>query len=245
MAPRVIVSLTSIPSRFEKLLGVMKALAGQACDEVWLNVPKAYKRFPDWDGKVPASPDPKIKINVCDQDHGPGTKFLGPSEKLNPEDLIVYVDDDTSYHSSMVADLLKWHGTDRRSAWGLSGFNLESYFERRYPRQHGVPLDVLEGYGGVLVKAGWIQSLAAEFGELAEEAKFADDLIVSNLLCKLGVQRKTVFTPSCNLGQLKQFDYGFGPDALHHQTEGGHHESYRRVLGALELKGKNYFNFRC
>lgn len=244
---KVIVSLTSIPSRFDKLPAVMKALTLQACHEVWLNVPVKYNRFPEWDGKVPVellSIDPKIKVNVCEKDYGPATKFLGPASKLGPEDLIVYVDDDTIYDPKLVLNLMKWHKVDSRSAWGLSGFNFESYFQRQYPRQHGQPVDVLEGYGGVIVKAGWIQGLEKEFAELAHEAKFADDVIVSNLLEKTGKTRKTVFTPECNVGQVQQYDWGFGPDALHNQVEGGHHANYRSVLDALELKGKNYFNYK-
>jgi hypothetical protein len=75
---------------------------------------------------------------------------------------------------------------------------------------------VIEGYGSVLVKAGWIQKLTEEFKELREEAKAADDVILSNLLAKQGVSLKTVFTPDCHVGQIQQLEYGFDQDALHH-----------------------------
>jgi hypothetical protein len=204
-----------------------------------------YQRFPEWNGTVPPIFGSKLKINRECEDLGPGTKVTGPATHLDPDDLIVYLDDDTNYDLKLVTNLLKWWRTDTRSAWGLSGFNFKNYFEKRYPRIHGVPLDVLEGYGAVIVKAGWIQNLIPEFKELREEAKAADDVILSNLLAKQGVSLKTVFTPECNIDQIQQFQYGFGPDALHHQCPGGHHENYSKVLKSLEDKGKNYFRYKC
>jgi hypothetical protein len=245
---KLVVSLTSIPPRFDKLELVLKALTLQACHEIWLNIPPSYQRFPEWDGKVPEglfNVDPKIKINLDCEDFGPGTKFIGPALHLDPSDIIVYLDDDTNYDSKLVMNLLKWFRTDETSAWGLSGFTFENYFQKRYPRQHGVPVDVLEGYGAVLVKAGWIQNLVSEFRELREEAKAADDVILSNLLTKQGVQLKTVCVQECNIGQIRQFEYGFGPDALHNQFQGGHHENYAKVLKSLEDKGKSYFRYKC
>jgi FkbM family methyltransferase len=242
---KVIISLTSIPSRLENLPILLQNLENQTCHEIWVNIPREYTRFPDWYGTVPSIFGTKLKINRDCEDLGPGTKVIGPASHLDPDDLIVYLDDDTNYDSKLITNLLKWWKTDPKSAWGLSGFHFQNYFEKRYPRHHGVPVDVLEGYGAVLVKAGWIQSLVSEFKELREEAKAADDVILSNLLAKQGIQLKTVCTPDCHIGQIKQLEYGFGPDALHHQFPGGHHENYANVLKSLEDKGKSYFSYKC
>jgi len=244
---KVIISLTSIPSRFKYLPKVIYDLLQQTCHEVWLNIPNSYNRFPDWDGTVNLSHPifgSKFKINRC-EDLGPGTKVFGPAEFLDPEDLIVYLDDDTNYDPKLVTNLLKCFKTDEKSAWGLSGFKFENYFKNRYPRQHGVPMDVLEGYGAVIVKAGWIQKMAEEFKEMREEARAADDVILSNLLTKQGVTLRTVYTPECHIGHIQQFPYGFESDALHHQFQGGHHENYLNVLKSLQDKGKSYFNYKC
>jgi hypothetical protein len=216
----------------------------QMCHEIWVNIPLKYNRFPDWDGQVPDLSyfGPKVKVNRACEDVGPGTKAIGPASNLDPADIIVYLDDDTLYDEKMVTNLLKWWKTDTKSAWGLSGFDFENYFKRHYPRQHGTPLDVLEGYGAVVVKAEWIQNLITEFKELRDEAKAADDVILSNLLTKQGVKLKTVFMPECHIGQVRQLSYGFDSDALHH---GCHHDNYKRVLKSLEDKGKNYFKYKC
>jgi hypothetical protein len=240
---KVVISLTSIPSRFDKLISILEFLKLQIHNELWINIPKNYKRFPNWNGLIPNF-DSKIIVNSC-EDYGPATKVIGPAIHLKPNDLIVYLDDDTIYDERLVTNLIKWWMTDQTCAWGLSGFKFENYFLKNYPRQHGELVDVLEGYGAVIVKAGWIQNLVEEFNELRDEASLADDVILSNLLLKQGIGLKTVFTPHCHIGQIRQLEYGFDPDALHHLTPGGHHENYRQVLESLEAKGKSYFKYKC
>lgn len=244
---KLVISVTSIPSRFDKLAPVLEALTRQACHEVWLNIPRKYNRFPDWDGHVPAAIlniSPKVVINIDCEDFGPGTKFIAPALKLLSDDLIVYVDDDTQYDDRLVTNLLKWHRTDTKSAWGLSGFRFDDYFQGRFPRQHGQPIDVLEGYGAVIVKAGWVQQAVPEFKELLD-VTWHDDMILCNLLEKAGIKRKTVYVPECNLGQhVRQFDYGFGQDALHNIAgTGGHQTNNKKILENFKDKGKLYYQF--
>jgi len=243
---KVVVSLTSTPPRFQYLGPVLEALARQACHEVWLNVPRKYGRWPEWDGAtgVPEPMDPKIHVNRDCEDFGPATKFIGPALHLGPEDLIVYVDDDTVYDERLVTNLLKWHRLDPKSAWGLSGFNFEQYFKGQYPRQHGQPVDVLEGYGSVLVKAGWIQQVLPEFKELLE-VTWHDDMILCNLLEKAGLKRKTVYVPDANVGQVRQLQYGFQEDALHHVAGGSHQTNNLKILRDFEAKGKLYYKYKC
>jgi hypothetical protein len=243
---KVIVSLTTIPSRFDKLETVLLPLVSQTCHEVWLNIPPKYSRFPEWDGKVPVclfNLHPKIKVNLDCEDVGPGTKFIGSAKHLDPEDIIVYIDDDTRYDPKLVTNLLKWHRIDPVSAWGLSGFNFENYFKGEFLRQHGVPVDVLEGYGSVIVKAGWIQKIIPEFEDLLEVTRH-DDMILSNLFEKYGIQRKTIYVPECHLGHIQQYEYGFGSDALHNAW-GGHVQNNKKILKGFEDKGKSYFKYKC
>ena len=245
---KVIVSLTSVPSRFNKLPLIVENLLKQACHEVWINIPSKYNRFPDWDQKIPTelyNLGPKVVVNEGCEDFGPGTKFLAPAVKLLPEDLIVYLDDDTNYDPKLVTNLLRWWNTDRTSAWGLSGFKFENYFQGHYPRQHGASVDVLEGYGAVIVKAEWIQKILPEFKELLE-VTWHDDMILCNLLEKHGINRKTLFVQECNLGQIQQYQFGFDSDALHHVAgEGGHPANNLKILKGFEDKGKLYYNYKC
>ena len=239
--PKVVVSLTSIPPRFSHLPRIVDSLCQQACHEVWVNIPRKYSRFPEWDGSIPEFTNSKVKLNRDCEDWGPGTKFLGPA-LAGDADLVVYVDDDTVYDQRLVLNLLKWYRTDPGSAWGTSGFNFVDYFKGRYPRVHGAPVDVIEGYGGVIVKAEWVRNLFEEFKELSLVTPM-DDMIISNLLEKMGVKRKTVHVPECHIGNsIQQLDYGFGPDALHVVAgPGGHPVNNKKVLKEFSKLGKLYF----
>lgn len=245
---KLIVSLTSIPTRFSYLLEITNKLLAQECDEIWVNIPPAYKRFPEWNGSFPPL-DPRIIINRMCEDLGPATKYFGSAIHQDPETLIVYVDDDTSYDRDMCLNLKQCITVlDSTAAWGLSGFTCEDYFKKQYPRTHGVELDVLEGYGGVIVKAGWMCALIPDFKDIIEtvdKSICADDLITSCLLHKFGIKRKTIYTRECHIGKLNQLSFGFGVDALHAQFDGGHNGNYYRVLKSLQDKNINYFKYRC
>ena len=246
---KVIISLTSIPTRFDKLPGIVEDLKKQMCNEIWVNIPKKYKRFPDWDGVFPyADFGEKVIINRDCDDWGPGTQAMGPIAKTDA-DIIVYVNDDTLYDPKMTMNLVKWHKVDSQSVWGLSGFSFETYFVGKYPRQHGVPVDVLESYGACIAKVSWLRTIFPEFLELST-VTWNDDMLLSNLYEKHGIKRKTVFTEECNLGQLRQLAYGFGPDALHHLAaeasgtpELSHTNNNKKILRDFEALGKNYYKF--
>lgn len=89
-----VISLTSIPSRFEHLGPTLRCLAAQGADEVRLYVPEHYGRFPDWDGNLPDVPE-GVRIVRCDADLGPATKILPACRDLQGTDAqILFCDDD-------------------------------------------------------------------------------------------------------------------------------------------------------
>ena len=240
---KVVISLTSVPPRFKYLPAVIERLEHQMCHEIWLNIPRSYKRFPDWDGSFDFQFSSKIVVNRDCEDLGPGTKMFGPLKFLEPDDIIVYLDDDTNYDPKLVTNLMKWWRTDQNAAWGLSGFNFENYFKGQYPREHGASVDVLEGYGAVVLRCALLKQLEAEFKELTE-ITWHDDMILCNLLEKHGNPRKTICTPMCNVGQIQQFNFGFEEDALHHVAGGSHTANNKKILEQFELKNKNYYKYR-
>lgn len=234
----MLVSLTSVPPRFKHLENFLRTLPSTY--HIHLTVPSNYSRFPEKNEQLPESVCKLCHVHVCDEDIGPATKIFPVALSCDPEQIIVYIDDDTLYTSQIFEGLLQAHNSDDKSAWGTSGFSLDSYFRGEYPRRHGMYVDVIEGYGAVIVKAGWMQKIYKEFLELRDEAKFADDLIISNLLEKIGVPRRTVCTPDCNVGLIQQYTYGFEQDSLHRQTNGGHHENYGNIIKVLEARNKMY-----
>ena len=51
---KTILSFTTIPPRFKYLTNYIENLKKlENFDEIWVNIPKKYNRFPDWDGIFP------------------------------------------------------------------------------------------------------------------------------------------------------------------------------------------------
>lgn len=89
-----VISLTSIPSRFDGLLPTLSSLVLQGADEVRLYIPHRYKRFPKWDGSLPVVPN---GVTICriEEDFGPATKILPACRDFRGQDVqILFCDDD-------------------------------------------------------------------------------------------------------------------------------------------------------
>lgn len=89
-----VISLTSIPSRFKGLEPTLLSLLRQGADEVRLYIPRAYQRFPDWDGTLPVVPS---GVTICRTRHdlGPATKVLPAARQLRGSGAqILFCDDD-------------------------------------------------------------------------------------------------------------------------------------------------------
>lgn len=99
-----IATLSSIPPRFDGLAPTLRSLLSQSVpfSEIRLYVPKSYRRFPEWNGKLPTVPE-GIKIVRCDSDLGPATKILPAARELRGQNIdIIFCDDDKVYD-------LDWH----------------------------------------------------------------------------------------------------------------------------------------
>jgi len=71
---------------------------------------------------------------------------------------------------------------------------------------------------------------------------YNDDIIISNLLSKMNVQKKSICDQTMNIGMIKQYSYGMGEDALFQNNgEGSHVENNKRVFKTLKEKNMNYF----
>jgi hypothetical protein len=98
MTPRRVMTLSSIPPRFAALPETLATLTVQAADEVRVYIPQQYRRFPDWDGKLPAVPA-GVQIVRCERDDGPATKILQASRDFAGRDVqLLFCDDDRLYH---------------------------------------------------------------------------------------------------------------------------------------------------
>ena len=124
-----IITLTAIPSRFGHLRHVLTPLLEQnrPADRVILYIPKSYRRFPDWDGALPAVPE-GVEIRRCEQDFGPATKVLPAVREFSGEDLdILFCDDDRHYEPDWTEPFLKARETHPRAAIASSFLNLPNF----------------------------------------------------------------------------------------------------------------------
>ena len=241
---KTIISLTSIPSRFSTLPAIVYDLEKrQNVDEIWVNIPYKYNRFPDVDVVVPTfQTSSKVIINRC-IDYGPGTMYMGPATSDTCDaDLVIVVNDDTRYPDNLSSKLVELYNQDP-SCWCLSGFRVDEYVHmngrvNRYNRER---IDVTESYGGVILDMKWLRAMKDIFLDFYK-LTYNDDIIVSNLLSKMGIQRKSICDVTLNIGMIKQYSYGMGEDALFQNNgEGTHVENNKRVFKMLQEKNLSYF----
>jgi hypothetical protein len=91
----IIVTLTSIPPRFENLVRKLESIGRQhqKPDHVELYIPKAYRRFPGVVPRLPKLPSWVEVIRVAD-DFGPATKVLPAAEKWRSSEVDLLLCDD-------------------------------------------------------------------------------------------------------------------------------------------------------
>lgn len=95
----LVISLSTIPPRFAELEPALEGLLRQTAkvDEIRLYVPKRYRRFPEYDGSIPAVPK-GIRVIQPEEDLGPATKVLFAAQDLAGTDTdLIYCDDDRLY----------------------------------------------------------------------------------------------------------------------------------------------------
>lgn len=242
---KTIVSLTSIPSRFKTLPAIVYDLEKcQGVDEIWVNIPYKYNRFPNAEVVVPDfSICSKVVVNRC-TDYGPGTMYMGPAHAENCDaDLVIVVNDDTKYPPELTRKLVELYQEDN-SCWCLSGFRVDEYMRNngRVQRYNRECIDVTESYGGVILDMKWLRDVKDIFLDFYK-LTYNDDIIISNLLAKMGIPKKSICDQTMNIGMIKQYSYGMGDDALfQNDGEGSHVENNKRVFKMLKEKNISYFN---
>ena len=111
MKDKIIISLTTIPSRINMIEPVINSLCNQVVkpNAIYINIPREYNRF----GKCSDIPlfltnNKKVHINYLDNDYGPATKFIGTliNKDIKSNDIIVITDDDTIKEKHWLSGLL-------------------------------------------------------------------------------------------------------------------------------------------
>jgi len=200
--PRLIVSLTTIPSRIAHVPRVIQTLlANQTTkpDLVVVHVPQEYCDAAL--GDVRTLPvffrtcgDARISVNRKCENVGPATKLAGMSDvDLHADDLIVYIDDDQDLHPDLLRRHVQAQQLYERHVFCTRGSMLDLHAPDRcavsFPPM--LRVDVPEGYGSVSVHARDIDfaQLKAELAAARSVPAlyFSDDLLLGNLFWQSGL----------------------------------------------------------
>jgi hypothetical protein len=207
---RVFVSLTTIPSRMGGLHRCIASLEAQTLppERIFLCIPQAYRRFETPDPLPFSASDlgKSVEIIRCGDD-GPGTKILGSLDCLpmEPNVLLVLVDDDAAYAPHMLATFVE---TFRARPDAASSFYVYRY--------RG--LDVGQGNDGFALPALEIATLKGFHASVADNRHvfFVDDLWISFYLWMNSVPLLNLSAKSGPTGYIRQIYNDL--DALERQS---------------------------
>lgn len=246
MTRPTIITLSTIPPRFSLLAPTLKSLLSQSLKpkEIRLYIPERYRRFPDWDGSLPAIPN-GISIHRCAEDLGPATKVLPAARDLQGQDVdILFCDDDKIYDRH-------WHRRFKMESAAKPNHCIVGVGEtfpdiadsgrpadrlprgrwkqkdRRYRMKRiaslflhkpdlGSPgyVDQISGFAGVLVRPEWFDK---PFYDIPDIMWTVDDPWLSGHLERRGI-------PIWNIGRKCRYaeSEGTSVDALLNHVEAGH-----------------------
>lgn len=196
---RIVVSLTTIPSRAAHLAPVLRSLLDQTepADRIVLALPRQSLKGQPYPPPEALDLPPGVDVLAC-EDIGPATKLV-PVLRAEPDALIVVVDDDVIYPEGFIAALLGAHRRDRTAAIGLRGVALcpgTRFADLDHVMATGItetkPVDVLFGTWGYLLPVGALLSDIGDFTDAPPGMRFVDDVWISGHLSRTGVKRLIV-----------------------------------------------------
>lgn len=202
MKQRIVVTMTTIPSRINHIYKTIKSLFNQTLqpDLVYLHLPQICKK----ENKPYTIPDmylnyPGLIINQPSQDYGPITKLV-PVFDLEKEDetLIIQVDDDVSYPPTFIDTIVRGC-LGYNCAVGFSGYIVGSIFTYMGLVRsvdcglNHINVDYLQGVHGICYKRKFFDSDILNYKDAPYKPAFLmDDVWIGGYLCKKGIDRLVI-----------------------------------------------------
>jgi hypothetical protein len=188
---KVIISLTTIPQRINKLRGTLASLLSQShrVDEIYINIPpislKGVKYvIPKWLSKLN-----NVKINLCDKDYGPATKLLPSLIKEDKKTIIIIVDDDIIYGFKMVeTHVRQFYQRNCKDALTIFGWMVDKNsnslrkFSKFKQYLHVSKVDLLGGYSSFVVTPKMFPPDIFDYEQAPKECIWVDDIWISGWL---------------------------------------------------------------
>lgn len=191
---RVVVSLSTIPSRVKYVSKIIRYLLEQTypIDRIYLNIPywskREQKEYP-----LPECPhSDRLTILRC-EDYGPITKLYPTlQEEKDPQTLIITLDDDTDYSPDRIQTLVHWAQRFPEAAIGGTGMIIGNFWNAISPvhQPHRLtPVDILEGYSGCAYRRKFFDQNLIDYSQAPREAFYHDDVWISGKLAEKGIPR--------------------------------------------------------
>jgi len=134
----LIVSLTTIPPRFEHLYITINSILSQTVlpDKIIIHIPKVYNNYPN-NYILPNYADSRVIINNDTEDYGPGTKLLGlyrykVFNDMCDDDTIIVIDDDRIYNKNMIKTMLEFQQSHPDKVLTVAGWDIETITGGKY-----------------------------------------------------------------------------------------------------------------
>lgn len=216
---RVVISLTTLPSRINSILPTLKSLNKQTykVDDIYLTIPKKCKRLNTKYPSIPENIKKLCTIVYIKNDYGPITKLWGGLYmEQDPETIIITVDDDIIYPKTLVENLLNYNNKIPNTALSSSGLAVGSYpfcysikFNQKkndywftlHSNKTGHKVDILYGYPGAMYIRKFFPKKQYMYKKLFKYAKYDydlfknDDVLISCYLNNKNIDRKIVDIP--------------------------------------------------
>jgi hypothetical protein len=184
---KVVVSMTTIPSRINKLKPTLASIldSNYKVDKIYLNISKYSLKgekyiIPKWLQKMK-----NVSINWIKRDLGPATKLI-PILKKEKKTIIIIIDDDVIYGSKLIENYIDVF-YKKKCALTIFGNNIKNgKLENEFPSflqyREGYYVDTLKGHDSFLVTPEMFPVEVFNYKKAPKECFWVDDIWFSGWL---------------------------------------------------------------
>jgi hypothetical protein len=190
-----IVTLTTLPSRIDKIAPALNSLLDQTVkpEVILLALPDASVREKKGYAVPPWLDHPLVKILPSGRDWGPATKIIPALQRFAgmPDTAILAVDDDNVYPRQFVETFVRFARVLPDASLSLRGWPIPP--SRKWRDSHAIkgteisaPMetDIITGCGGIMVRPRFFDDRFFDYAAAPREAFFVDDIWTSGHLAR-------------------------------------------------------------
>eukprot|EP01038_Epipyxis_sp_PR26KG_P017525 gene17525-24293_t len=190
--PRVVVSLTTVPSRLLGLLPTIKSIVNQnmKIDAIYLNIPVEMTQNPTYQTfLMNIKSSYSVIINTC-FDYGPATKLIPILDLETQHDTLIFTaDDDMIYQPTTIYELIRVHLKYPFAAFGYAGQNIDDdgvvrSADNWLNDMNGI--DIIEAFLGVIYRRDFFDD---RLKVVPSVCRSCDDIWISSHLAEKGIPR--------------------------------------------------------